>query len=268
MVTMKHGPVIVLALVLLSIVFGGFAYFVQLNTQRSIALPSEDQILQPIMPRDMSKFHEEPPIEIPQPIEIEEIIEEPTTPECPSGATTDRNLCNAGCDNGICLQVSSPGNLICVQCQQCPSETFTDKAACEEGNHQGCRVHSTSGAIQCWERLASCKIPCEKNGLSDTEIDFSKEIEVQINATSCVSLYQIPSIKAQVGNCDCYDTTPPVVMFDRTPPVCRDTACGDIRCGESKECQNEAGETITADCQWNGWEKESRYKFRPLFNSK
>lgn len=188
----------------------------------------------------------------------------PTQPQCPSGTTADRAGCSEGCSNGVCLQTATAGDTECVQCFQCPPDMFTDQATCEAGNNQGCEVGGTSGSLQCWKPRASCEEACAAHDFSAIQQDFTAEVESILNSVSCVSSYQMQIQQARVGNCDCFPNIPPQITFDHTPPICKDTVCGDVPCNGEASCQTGPNETTTVRCNWGGWQKEALYQYRPI----
>ncbi|MDP3966513.1 MAG: hypothetical protein Q8Q04_03205, partial [archaeon] len=61
----------------------------------------------------------------------------------------------------------------------------------------------------------------------------------------------------KMGPCTCYDhEMKPEIIINKKIPVCKDTFCGDVLCGESKNCEL-PGAIAQATCQWMGWKEGS-----------
>ena len=188
----------------------------------------------------------------------------PPPPSCPSGHVTDSN-CLGQCDsNGACVQQASlQDGTACYSCVNCPSGTFSSQSACQAGGGT-CTVVGSQGELQCWKKQASCEDVCTQAGYSATAIDFTAQVESQLNSVTCVSSYSMNLQQITTGECTCHPVEAPVVTFDTTPPVCKGTACGDITCGNSASCPgSEPNTTITVTCNWGGWQKQSQYQYAP-----
>lgn len=180
-------------------------------------------------------------------------------PTCSAGSTPDISQCNEQCGNGACND--SGGG--CYSCLQCDSGSFSSQSACEAGG-SSCSVGGSQGNLSCWVPQLSCADKCSQNGFSSEPIDFTSQVESQLNSVSCVSSYSMQIQQASVGDCTCYVTDPPSITFNTTPPVCGSTVCGDVGCGESLSCATGENQTTTVTCNWGGWQKEDQYQYVPL----
>ncbi|MDH3324321.1 MAG: hypothetical protein OEL89_01660 [Candidatus Peregrinibacteria bacterium] len=187
----------------------------------------------------------------------------PPEPTCPSGSIPDLHSCNDQCDNGTCSLSSSEGDLGCYTCTKCPDGTYSSESACTSGDNE-CEVVASEGELQCWQEKASCEELCTEYDFSATSIDFTSHVESILNEATCVSSYQMTIQTAKVGDCECFPTTPPQIGIDRTPPICKDTVCGDVICGGSETCSTGTNTTTTVNCNWGGWKKEKQYEYSPI----
>lgn len=98
----------------------------------------------------------------------------------------------------------------------------------------------------------SCAETCSSIGMYYPQPDYASSIQAQLSGEVCVSGATITIRKVGKDSCTCYPAAPEVTV-DRTKPICRDTFCGDVPCGETRTCQPEPNAAYSATCTWEGW---------------
>jgi predicted nucleic acid-binding Zn-ribbon protein len=206
-------------------------------------------------------------------VDVEEEIN-----HCRQGEFKNSN-CDNNCDsNQECEQTVSVTHA-CYTCKdkppaQCPNNTFPGGSCggtCDSGQAcsptasvgSGGNEFACFGCVDLPPEPPSCEDLCSQNGFSATPIDFTSDVESQLNSVSCVSSYSMQIQKAMVGDCECHSTSAPTITFDMTPPVCVGTVCGDVQCNDSVSCSTGENTTTTVTCNWGGWQKEAQYQYSP-----
>ena len=189
-------------------------------------------------------------------------IAEDTGPQCPSGTTSDKGVCEDNCpSNGVCVLEGDCYSCLVVQC---PGGTSKDKGECQSSCDGTCEVAASQHGVDCWQCKLDCNQTCAQNGYNPGETDYTNQILAELNGYQCVSGAGISITTATIGDCFC--TKDPVIDVDTTPPVCRGTPCGDVECNGSATC-SEGNTTFTVTCNWGGWEKFAPNQFRPILNA-
>ena len=189
-------------------------------------------------------------------------IAEDTGPQCPSGTTSDKGLCEDQCPaDGVCVLDGD-----CYSCMvvQCPGGTSKDQGECQASCDGTCEVAASQHSVDCWQCKLDCDQTCAQNGYNPGETDYTNQILAELNGHQCVSGAGISITTATLGDCFC--TKDPVISIDTTPPVCRGTPCGDVECNNSASC-TQGDTTYTVTCNWGGWEKFAPNQFRPVLNA-
>lgn len=223
------------------------------------------------IPTDIVSEPEEPKTEITtgrDPIITDPVEEESIS--CPSGSF-ERSGCTS-CDAG-CEAVPHLNDTV-LKCYKCKGGTGSSSEGDDEilipantgETREEAPTENTTGSTPPVVSVEppSCSDLCGQHGLSADQVDFTTEVESQLNRVSCVSSYSIQIQQATVGDCQCYSPSAPTVTFDTTKPVCTGTVCGDVVCGQSTSCATGENETTTVSCNWKGWKKEAQYQYRPL----
>ncbi|MBI1969575.1 hypothetical protein HYS48_02680 [Candidatus Woesearchaeota archaeon] len=187
-------------------------------------------------------------------------------PSCPSGTTEDLKNCEKQCP-GKCQEYEQIGEKICYQClqYQCPQGTVSDQAACQKQCTTGdCVVAAEKEGFQCWACKTNCEKYCTSKGYTTRQPDYTSYIESQLNQKSCVKSahIQFPNY-LKAGDCTCYSQEMPTITFDETRPICTGTVCGDVPCGESRECNIDENTVAEVSCNWNGWKRVGEYQYVP-----
>ena len=104
-----------------------------------------------------------------------------------------------------------------------------------------------------------CNQVCASKGWSTQKQDFSSYIFSIVNQHTCVSGAKITQPGSyKMGPCTCYDPNEkPKIEIDTKIPLCKDTFCGDVPCGERKTCQPTPDAAYSATCTWRGWKMSS-----------
>lgn len=191
-------------------------------------------------------------------------------PTCPTNTTADQKLCQKQCP-GICNETATAGNKSCYQCfiPHCGNGTVSDQQVCQQQCSFGaCVVAGELKGFQCWKCKPDCSKYCPSKGYAASQLNFTEMIESQLNQKFCVK-----SVRIILGNdwrtadCYCYSAKNPTITFDETKPVCPDTPCGDVTCGESKTCSDEEGMVMEVTCNWEGWKKVATYEYVPTISA-
>jgi len=107
----------------------------------------------------------------------------------------------------------------------------------------------------------SCEERCEESGWSTEKQSYSSYIINEINKYECASSAKVVFPKHNIDECICYDPKEmPEIDVNTEKPVCKDTFCGDVPCGEERRCE-EPGAAYSADCRWEGWQGDSSSGF-------
>ena len=117
--------------------------------------------------------------------------------------------------------------------------------------------------LQCWAPKRSCEDVCAGQGFLLNLPDFSAEIDDTLSGESCVSGYELAFTQGRIGDCTCFVDEFPELTFDRKPPVCQETACGPVTCGETATCSEGEAE-ISVSCNWSGWKQTDVNRFVPV----
>ncbi|HLC66911.1 MAG TPA: hypothetical protein VJK52_04690, partial [Candidatus Nanoarchaeia archaeon] len=102
----------------------------------------------------------------------------------------------------------------------------------------------------------SCSETCSSIGMYNMQPDYTSYIQSQLSSVECVSAVRVTVRTTSKDGCTCYPRNPEVAVSDSTKPVCRDTFCGDVPCGETRTCQESSDGVIaaySATCSWEGW---------------
>lgn len=179
------------------------------------------------------------------------------TEVCPEGTTSLPEVCNEQCANGLCTVESSVDEVDCYSCIKCPDQTLSSKQECDASCDRDCEKVAEEQELSCWQCPLPCKDRCEEQGYRMQE-DYSDHIAAKLLTKTCVSGISISIPTASIGTCKC--TNVPEIEFDERVPVCSDTPCGDVVCGDKSVCE---GGKIEVECLWQGWEKLGVNQFRP-----
>jgi hypothetical protein len=191
--------------------------------------------------------------------------------QCPQGTVADKSACDRQCSGGSCRSVTTDDGLTCYECvkHSCPSGMVSDQSACEQQcpGYAQCIVGKEAEGYNCWKCQVVCEDYCSSQGYSLERQDWSSYIGSYLNQYSCVSgaSIRIPGGLSGAG-CTCYSTQQPSITIDSTVPVCSGGPCGDVPCGQSKTCTS-GQTTITASCNWLGWEEVSENRWVPKIGS-
>jgi len=181
---------------------------------------------------------------------IEEVEE-----QCPSGHAKNASDCPSG-------STAIPDDFGCYECSviNCPNGTY--KNECPSSCSGGCDVAAEQHGVTCYRCKQSCEDLCAGQNYLRVGKDWSDHIQGILNGYTCVSGANISLQTATVGDCTC--SNEPSVSVDQTVPVCRDTPCGDVACGQSTSCSVGENTTATVSCNWGGWKKIDMNKFQPI----
>lgn len=119
-------------------------------------------------------------------------------------------------------------------------------------------VISTATPITPIQTPIDCNQVCASKGWNTQKQDFSSYIFSTVNQYTCVSGAKITQPGSyKMGPCICYDPNEkPKIEIDTKIPLCKDTFCGDVPCGERRTCE-EPGAAYSATCNWQGWKMSS-----------
>ncbi len=184
-------------------------------------------------------------------------------PSCPSGSLSAkdcRNTCGSRCKFRI--QGITRGERL--KCYYCKDEHQEDTQEVEpEDDYNTEALIDTPWLDEPPSEPLTCEDQCSQAGYLSVKPDFTNYIESRLNSVSCVSGYQIQTSQITIGNCLCYSNTSPTITFNQTVPICKNTICGDVACGDSKTCSTGQTQTTTTTCNWRGWKKTGNQQYQP-----
>src|SRR3989344_4731435 len=173
-------------------------------------------------------------------------------PECPPPTRRLRD-CQITCGRGYqCVPRLAVGGQACYSCDpfsDTPQEKIDTQLDSEKLTQEDTTVE-TSGAR---EQAVDCNSYCAKQSMSPSLPDYSSYLRSYLTPYSCVSSARIGIRTTSYANCKCSPNQPEVTL-DRTPPICKGTPCGDVPCGQSKDCSCGERCTTHVSCDWGGWQ--------------
>lgn len=180
---------------------------------------------------------------------------------CPNNTTSDSELCDAECDNGICYIESTVQDTACYSCLTCKKGDYAHKDTCEISCPFGCTLMGEQNGLSCWGCKQDCTTVCTERGYDPPGTKYYEYLRSEITQYSCVSGFGVQDQGFLIDDCEC--AIKPKITVDTTKPVCPKSPCGPIICNEVETCTLENGQEAQVTCRWQGWDELSPGVFVP-----